>query len=475
MSLLGIDLGTSGVRSVAFDPDGRELASAARRVEILRPGPQRAELAPEAVWTAVCETVSEVTRAVPDVGAVSFAVLGEAVVPVDDAQNPVDNAPLSMDKRGLEAAGRFVAAEEFQQLTGQPLHPMFAVFKIMASDWRAVKYLSMGDFIAARLGAEPVTDLTLAARTGLYDVERREWAATLLDAAGVAESQLPRVAAPGTQIGRVSAKGAAATGLREGTPIATGIHDQAAAFLGAGGRAGQVSDFALGSSDCLTVATPARPQGLLGTGIATYPISDQLWLTLCGTAAGGWAIEWLASILRMKGARLTEVLNHPAEDPPALLVLPYLAGSGTLDNEPLARGVVAGLTLQTTPAELVRAFLEAPGYELAKIASALAQKGIPLGRINAVGAGVSDTTLGIRASAAGMPLTEVHGHVTARGAALLAGLATGVHASFESLPPPQAGCTHYPESQEWYARQRVAYVDLYNTTLHLNKALARKE
>jgi xylulokinase len=196
-----------------------------------------------------------------------------------------------------------------------------------------------------------------------------------------------------------------------------GAHDQAASFIGAGGRAGSVSTFALGSSDCLTVETPQRPTGIAGTGFATYPWRPARWLTLAGTAAGGWTLDWYVALTGVGDA--DALLSESSTEPPPVIVLPYLAGSGTLDNDPSGRGAVIGLTLDLSRAQLTRAFLEAAGYELASIVAAFTATGVPVGQIRAVGTGASDrVTLGIRASAAGLPLRPAIGNASARGAAL---------------------------------------------------------
>jgi sugar (pentulose or hexulose) kinase len=145
-----------------------------------------------------------------------------------------------------------------------------------------------------------------------------------------------------------------------------------------------VSTFALGSSDCLTVETSQRPAGIGGTGFATYPWRPERWLTLAGTAAGGWTLDWYVALT---GADADALLSESSPEPSPIIVLPYLAGSGTLDNDPSGRGAVIGLTLDHSRAQLTRAFLEAAGYELGSILAAFTATGMPVGHIRAVGAG----------------------------------------------------------------------------------------
>lgn len=492
MSLLGIDIGTTGVRAAAYDHRGTFLTSRSADTSLIRTDDGWVETDAEALLVAIERVVHELVscrelRRDPVV-ALSFSVQGEAVVPVDSAGVALANAPVSMDRRGEPAVAvveQKLGGARIQHITGQPVHSMFSIYKIAVAGagWigdDVAGFRCLDGFVAARWGAENAVDWSMAARTGAFDVNTRQWSAEILDAArsvagsSVDESMLPRPVAPATVIGAVSADAAARTGLSEGTPILAGMHDQAASFIGAGGRKSTAAVFALGSSDCLTIASSVRP-AVDGTGFASYPITESLWLTLAGTAAGGWALDWFSRLL---GEELAEVFDNPAPLPPALLALPYFTGSGTLDNDPSARGVLAGLSLDTTRAELVRAFLEATGFELAKITQALATAGIATPAVHAVGGGAANhVALEIRANAAGLPLLPVRGYASARGAALLAGIGIGVFASVNLLPDAATGSAALPDptTRAWYDSQRAAFCALYQVMRPINEALSSQK
>ncbi len=482
MSTLGLDLGTTGVRAAAFDDRGRSLATAAAPTALLRPGPGLVVFDAEALLATAERLVAEVAArcavAGDPVAALSFCSQGEAVVPVDATGRALDQVPVMMDRRG-DAAARRVADHlgpaRIQALTGQPLHPMFSVYKIAAGGpaWRAAAaYRTLGDFVLARWGAPAATDWTLAARTGLFDVDRLRWSDEIVDsvAADAPWLDIDRFSdpvAPGTVLGPVAPAAAARLGLDPSVLLVSGLHDQAAAFLGAGGSTGRTAVFSLGSSDCLLVESPHRVAGITGTGFATYPWRPDHWLTLAGTAAGGWVLEWLAELTGFAGP--TDLVAEMAARPPDLVVLPYLAGSGTLDNDPAARGVIYGLTLAATRPELTRAFVEAAGFELASITAALDEVGLPVPALHACGTGATDvTTLAVRADAAGRALTPTEGRAALRGAALLAAYATGRRDPDVPVEPPTAPTlSPDPDHQSWYAGQRRRYRDLYRSTRHL--------
>jgi xylulokinase len=165
------------------------------------------------------------------------------------------------------------------------------------------------------------------------------------------------------------------------------------------------------------------------------------------------------------------LLSESSPEPSPIIVLPYLAGSGTLDNDPSGRGAVIGLTLDHSRAQLTRAFLEAAGYELGSIVAAFTATGVPVGHIRAVGAGANNPiTLGIRASAGGVPLTPAFGNASARGAALLAGVGIGLF-DIDDLPSITLGGTAHPDPNtvDWYTQQRQAYRDLYRVLKPFNQ------
>jgi xylulokinase len=486
MSTVGVDLGTSGIRAVAFNDQGHQIATAAEKTSLERPREGWVVLDADAVLRSAESLVAAIAGEAAGQGdpvrALAVSSQGEVVLPVDRQGQALSLAPVSMDTRGEPAARAMserLGAERVQHTTGQPLNRMFSVYKIAAGDaaWRppaASAYRALSDFVTGRWGAAPAIDWTLAARTGLFDVNAATWSTDMLAAAAVDAPWLTEVpfsecVPSGTPIGTVSGRAAERLGVPSGTALVAGAHDQAASFIGAGGRAGSVSTFALGSSDCLTVATPQRPAGIAGTGFATYPWRPGHWLTLAGTAAGGWTLDWYVALTGVADA--DALLSESSSDPPSVIVLPYLAGSGTLDNDPTGRGAVIGLTLDLSRAQLTRAFLEAAGYELGSIVAAFTATDVPVGQIRAVGSGASNPiTLGIRASAAGVPLTPALGNASARGAALLAGVGIGLF-EIDDLPSITLGATAYPDADtvDWYSQQRQTYRELYRALKPFNQ------
>src|SRR5690606_26542219 len=126
-------------------------------------------------------------------------------------------------------------------------------------------------------------------------VERLRWSDEIIlslaeSAPWLSAASLPRVAPAGAIVGSLTDDAATRLGLSTRVVVVAGSHDQAAGFVGAGGLPGVRSAIAFGSSDCVSVGSIERPAGLEDTGFASYPVDDSMWVTLAGTAAGGWAL-----------------------------------------------------------------------------------------------------------------------------------------------------------------------------------------
>jgi sugar (pentulose or hexulose) kinase len=240
--LLGLDAGTSAVKAALFDADGRELAHG-RAPTPWRPLPTGAEVDPGALLDAAIAAAAEALAGAPDgrVAGIGVASMAETGVLLDGAGRPVVPAIAWNDTRGAEQAERLAAdlgADAFAASTGLPCSPMCTLAKYR---WlrdhgeadRARRWLNVAEWIVHGLGGEPVAELSLASRTGFYDLhERRPWDEALAWA-GAPAGLMPEAAGAGMPLG---AAGDALPRAR-GAVLAVGGHDHPAAAVGAGATA----------------------------------------------------------------------------------------------------------------------------------------------------------------------------------------------------------------------------------------------
>ena len=476
MSVLGVDLGTSGCRVVAYDHDLVELASATGHYAESRPRPGIAELDAGHVHAAVNGAVRTVAARVAGdpVTALSIATLGEALVPYGrGSAGPLAVTPLGSDRRGTEQLARFLEqmpADELRRRTAAPVHPMFGVWSLAwwrehAAWWPQVTRITdMAGSLLHSWGVEPAIDYTLAARTQAFAVDERRWDTTVLDAVGVDPALLPTPVPVGTRLGVLPSSVAAGLGLTGRVQAVAGAHDQTCALWGSGLVEPQRSGLSLGTTECLTTLTVGRPDGLIASNISAYPYDDgDTWVTLAGIPAGGSNLMWLAGLNGTDPTiTLGALMDRLPAGPSSVLCLAHFLGSGTVENDASSRAAFLGLTLDTTSAELALALIEASGHEMVINLEALRAHGhAPQDTIRVTGGGIrSRRAIQARSDAAGVPLQPVAGHTTARGAAMVAGAGTGVWctpAEAAALIRPQPTVFPDPAVVEWHAGRRRQY------------------
>jgi len=247
MSLLGIDVGTTGCKAVVFSGEGAILASAYSEYDVARPQPGQATLDSSEVWAKIKSTIARAVVDTPPgdpIAALSVASMGEAVVPVSKERRILGPSILIVDNRGAEQAARLrgkIDDISCYEITGNPVGNQYGLTKLM---WlkesepklydETYRFLNWAGFVSFMLGAEPHADFSLANRMLLFDLERETWSDEMLAIAELDREKLPDCVASGSPIGTVDPKIADELHLPRGVLIAAGAHDQCANSLGSG-------------------------------------------------------------------------------------------------------------------------------------------------------------------------------------------------------------------------------------------------
>ena len=227
MSLLGIDVGTSGCKAAAFSEGGECLARAYREYATLHPREGWAELDSREVWNCVRDTIAEVSRRVAQdpVQALCVSSMGEAMTPVSKDRQILGPCILSSDTRGMEyvdALAREIPQEAFFRINPNILGPQYSLPKLL---WlrehqpslyaQADKLLLWVDLVTFMLGCEPVTSYSNANRTLLFDIRREDWSDLLLQSTGIERAKLPVPMPSGAVAGKVCERVARELNLSE--------------------------------------------------------------------------------------------------------------------------------------------------------------------------------------------------------------------------------------------------------------------
>jgi xylulokinase len=502
MSLLGIDVGTSGCKAVAFGEKGRVLSSAYREYPLLQPRPDWVELDPAAIWGAVKETLREAgSRLGADpVKAIGVSSQGETVAAVDRDAGSLCNFIVTFDNRTVEQVGfweRTLSRASIYRATGMPLHPMYSINKIL---WikehlpevyrRAYKFTLVEDFVIARLCGEFGIDYSLASRSMAFDVVKKRWSREILAAAGVEESLLSPAHPSGTVIGTLKRELASELGLPGGVAVVTGGHDQPAGAMGAGIAESGTAMNAMGTVEaiCPAFATATFTDEMLADNYAVYPYTREgLYCTIAFNLTGGLLLKWYRDTLCGEEVRKAAasgagpydlILSGMSSEPKDLYFLPHFVGSGTPALDPFSKGAVVGLKLSTSKGDITRGIIDSLNLEMVHNLERLAANGISIREVRAVGGGArSDAWLALKASCFGVPVMRPRvQEAVSLGSAILAGAAAGVFAgvaeAVAAMVAPGDTFEPDPRLHAVYREKYGKYRELYGRLAEFNRTLA---
>ena len=354
-AVLGLDVGSSGAKLVAFAEDWTVLFEGARRYPILRGDARRAELDVGALVGAIGELVAQCARKIDHrIDALCTAAIGEAIVPVDRAGVPLANALLTADAR-LEGSAALWCPDEaaLHRLTGLPRRDVWsgnAMRHHLAASYgaRVAGFRAVDDLVVAALGVLPRMALSQASRTMLLDRRTGGWNDRQMAAAGIAETLLTGPALPGETLGRTTGS---RWGLAEGTFVVCGGHDQHLAAIGAGAGPDRPL-WASGTVDAVTfVREPAGDTPMPGVD---YRVAPRTAVRPVPNLNGGQALAWTMSLLGTDDHGLIETAPLP-DDP---IVLPTLGTTGAPDFDVEATATIAGLSYRHDRAAIARATVE---------------------------------------------------------------------------------------------------------------------
>ena len=428
-SVLGLDIGTSGVKGLALDSGGRVLAAAEAGYELSTPRPGWAEQDPEDWWEAASAVLARLQADAGRPAGIGLSGQMHGLVALDATDRVLRPAILWNDQRTAaecEEIEATVGLSRLIELTGNRALPGFTAPKLL---WmranepelyaRIARIALPKDYVRLRLCGEHATDVADASGTLLLDVAARGWSAEMLDALSLPPAWLP-AALESPQVSGHTA---------EGIPVAAGAGDQAAGALGAGvDRAGGAASVVLGTSGVVFAALEryaSDPQARVHAFCHAVPAT---WHAMGVMLSAAGSLAWLQRIVGGDYDTLTQEASAWAPATEGLLFLPYLAGERTPHADPDARGAFTGLELRHDRGALVRAVLEGVAFGLRDSLDLVSELGTrpQLGRVSGGGAH-SDEWLRIIASVLELPLQRVAVEdAAAFGAALLGGVAAGV-------------------------------------------------
>lgn len=455
--LLGIDIGTSGTKTVLFDEAGNTLASALGEYPLYQPNIGWAEQDPEDWWKATFTTIKEVLSKSgvnpADVKGLGLSGQMHGAVLLDGNYDVLRKAIIWCDQRSsaeCEQITSMIGKERLIEITANPALTGFTASKIM---WvknnepgvfeKIKKILLPKDYIRFKLTGEFATEVSDASGMQLMDIAGRKWSKEVLDKLGISMDQLGTLYESQEVSGKVSREAAELTGLKAGTPVVGGGGDQAAGAVGNGiVRPGVISS-TIGTSGVVfayTEKVSIDPKGRVHTFCHAVP---NTWHIMGVTQGAGLSLRWFRDNFCMEEKRVADLMgidpyvlmDQEAEKVAAgcsgLVYLPYLMGERTPHLDPNAKGVFFGLSAKHEKQDMIRAVMEGVVYSLKDCLEIIKEMGVDITEVRASGGGgKSRLWRQMQADVFGTDITTINSSEgPALGVALLAGVGTGIYGS----------------------------------------------
>lgn len=427
--LLGIDLGTTAVKSALFSDEGALVGQASSEYETYYPYENAAEQMPDDWWRATVLTIQDVLQTTRINGGeiASIAVSSQAptMLPLDKNGRPLYPALIWMDQRADEECTllrEILSEETIFQMTGNTINSYYVLPELL---WykrnkpelyaQTFKILQANGYINVKLTGKYSIDRSHAGLTLLYDIRERQWVENFFEVLELPLELFPPIFECHEIIGEVTKEAAKETGLTPGIKVVAGVVDGTAAAL----EAGTVSDGHVCEMTGTSTVILAASTNIITDPRLTYlPHAVKDTSLLIGTMSStGASLKWFRNQLGFGEQTTASILGMDPYDvmnleagkipnrPSGVIFLPYLAGERSPIWDNTARGVLFGLSANTTRAQLIKALMEGAALGLNHNLEVLKEGGVTVTEIRTVGGGAkSDVWNQIKADITNTPI-----------------------------------------------------------------------
>jgi xylulokinase len=502
LSLLGVDIGTTGLKAIIFSYEGKILSHAYKEYILIHPRSGWVEINPNQLWDSVVYVIRQAVKnneTKDEVVAMSVSSMGEVACPVDKNGNLLYNAIIHMDRRG-ENQAEWIKNEfgrnKIFKITGMPVHAMYSICKLLwlkdkePDIYKNIhKYLLLEDYIFFKLGLQPLIDYSLASRTMAFNVIKKEWSQEILDFCELDKNIFSDVVESGSIVGELKSKAASNLGLKKGVVVVAGAHDQIAGALGCGIIKDNIAMNATGTVESLVVSInkPKLSNELLANNMSCYCHAYQeMYVLVSFVFSAGSILRWYRDnfgLLEIQKGRRSGVdpyeliLKQIDNNPSKVMILPHFYGSGCPYMDSRSKGAIVGLTLSTTKEEIVKAILEGICYEMKISIDLMKKSGIKINELRGTGGGArSEKWLQLKADIYNLPISITNNTETpCLGLAMLAGKGKGIYNSLNEASEIliKKKNTFFPNRKmnEQFMERMKVYSKLYSSLKDINYQL----
>jgi gluconokinase len=442
--ILAIDVGTSSTRTMLFDATGATIPSvlAQRPYQLTTSVKGEVSVDADALVDIVGQTINDALRScgsmARQIGAVAMDTFWHSLLGVDERNHAITPVITWEDTRAFNAAADLLKQlneEEVHKRTGARLHASYWPAKLhwLATEepetfQRVTQWISFGEYLHRRFLGKSICSLSMASATGLFNTKARTWDKELMRVLDVRPEQLPQLGDVRDGITGLSSEYASAWPALRTIPWYPAIGDGAAAAVGSGCANLDNWSLTIGTSSAIRVVLPPE-KAVPSMSLWLYLIDDKRGIMGGALSEGGNVLNWLEATLKLPPLRDTETLIASMRpDEHGLTILPFISGERSLGWHAQSRMTISGVSVHTTPADLLRASKESIAYQLRAVyddlRSTLTVNGaLPTPRMVASGGALlgSPTFQSILADTLDTPIYPSRDHeASARGVALLA-------------------------------------------------------
>lgn len=398
---LGIDVGTSGVKTLLMDASSGQqkiIASAHGSLEVLRPHSGWSEQHPADWISATANTLDALKQSHPKalaaVQGIGLSGQMHGATLIDKHDQVLRPCMLWNDTRSHAEAAALDANPLFRELSGNIVFPGFTAPKVSwvqkhesAIFERIHKVLLPKDFVRLWLCGEYISDMSDASGTSWLDVGKRQWSAELLQASGMTPEQMPALAEGTAVTGQLREPLRQRWGMTAAPVVAGGAGDNAASACGMGTIQQGAAFVSLGTSGVLFAANDRYLPNPASAVHAFCHAIPETWHQMGVMLSATDSLNWYSGIAGKSTAELTAALGNTLQKPSGSIFLPYLAGERTPHNDADVRGAFFGLSHSSDQQVLTQSVLEGVAFAMRDNLAALESAGTHLQRITAVGGG----------------------------------------------------------------------------------------
>ncbi|WP_018613547.1 gluconokinase [Segetibacter koreensis] len=463
---LGIDIGTTSSKAIAFSVKGEVIASCSFDYEMNHPQPNRSEQNPDEIFEAVLKGIEKVVKEMsPELPVfISFSAAMHSVIAVDEKGNLLSQCIIWADNRADIIAEKLRSSEKghkFYSASGVPVHSMSPLCKLLWFKENqpdifniAYKFIGIKEYVFYKLFGDFVVDTSIASATGLLNTKTLQWDEEILDFIGITSSLLSQVV---TTKHLIYYKGQNPTlSILKNVPFVIGASDGALSNLGTGATGKNAMAITIGTSGAARMVVSA-PETDSKMRTFCYHLKDNLYIAGGANNNGAVVLQWLKEALLETGEsyeKLYEQAQAVEAGSEDLIFLPYILGERAPLWNSNAKGVFFGLHIAHTKAHLIRASMEGVIFSLYSIGKILAENK-EITELHASG-GFAKSTLWLQILADVFNIKVLVSEAvesSALGAVMLGAEAVGINTAFQN----HASVTYNP-----IASNHQLYINCFN-------------